>query len=154
MKPDDEMKWEEEIGAALKELPELKAPPTLMRRVMASIENRGELPWYQRSWQSWPVGLRTASFVALLLLFGGLTFGVWELFHAPGTSLALNKVADWFSGFGTAWNALRTVAGAVVLAIERLGTVAVVAGILLVMFAYFACIGLGTVAVRFTFVRR
>ena len=154
MKPDNEIRLEEEIGLALKGLPELKAPPTLTRRVMARIESRVELPWYRRSWQNWPVGLQTASFIALLLMFGGLTFGVWELFKAPETAAALNKTSDWFSGLSVLWNTIHALASAALLAIQQLGTGVIIAGIVMVMFAYFACIGLGTVAVRFTFARR
>jgi hypothetical protein len=154
MKPDDEIRLEEEIGLALKGLPELKAPPTLMRRVLTKIESRAELPRYRRSWQNWPVGLQTASFIALLLMFGGLTFGAWELFRSPETTNALLKTSDWFSGLSVIWNTLHALAGATLLAIRQLGTGVIVAGIVLVMFAYFACIGLGTVAVRFTFARR
>jgi hypothetical protein len=150
MKPDDEIRMEEEIGLALKGLPELKAPTTLMRRVLTKIESRAELPWYRRSWQNWPVGLQTASFIALLLMFGGLTFGAWELFRSPETTHALN----WFSGLSVIWNTLHALASAALLAIRQLGTGVIVAGIVLVMFAYFACVGLGTVAVRFTFARR
>ena len=154
MKPDDDIRLEEEIGLALKGLPELKAPPTLARRVMAKIESRVELPWYRRSWQNWPVALQTASFVALLVMFGGLTFGAWELFKAPETTAALQKTSNWFSGFSVLWNTIHALAGAAFLALQRLGTGVIIAGIVLVMFAYFACIGLGTVAVRFTFARR
>jgi hypothetical protein len=121
---------------------------------MAKIESRVELPWYRRSWQSWPVSLQTASFVALLFMFGALSFGVWELFHAPGTTVALQKTSAWFSGLSVFWSAIRALASAALLAIQQLGTGVIVAGIVLVMFAYFACIGLGTVAVRFTFARR
>jgi hypothetical protein len=154
MKPDDEIRLEEEIGLALKGLPELKAPPTLMRRVLTKIESRAELPRYRRSWQNWPVGLQTASFIALLLMFGGLTFGAWELFRSPETTTALHRTSDWFSGLSVIWNTLHALAGAALLAIRQLGTGVIVAGIILVMSAYFACIGLGTVAVRFTFARR
>ena len=154
MMPEDDNRLEQEIGLALKGLPELKAPATLARRVMARIASRAELPWYRRSWQSWPIGWQAASFVALLLMFGGLTFGAWQLSESPGAAAAWQTTTAWLSGLSVICSTIHTLAGAALLAIQKLGTGVIVAGIALVLFAYLACIGLGTAAFRFAFARR
>lgn len=154
MKPEDEIQLEQQISRALKSLPELKAPPTLTRRILARIEAGVELPWYRRSWQSWPAGLQAASFIALLLLFVGLTFGAWQLAQAPSATAALQRTTEWFSSLSVVWNTLHVLASAALIAIQKLGPVVIAVGIALVLFAYLACIGLGTAAFRFAFARR
>ena len=66
----DDKQLELEIGRQQKTLPELAAPASLANRVMAAIESRLHVPWYRRSWATWPVALRTASLAAMLVLFG------------------------------------------------------------------------------------
>ena len=58
MNPDYDKQLEAAISRELKALPELAAPAALASRVMAAIEQRARVPWYRRSWQTWPVALR------------------------------------------------------------------------------------------------
>jgi len=97
---DYERRLEEAVDRDLKCLPELRAPNTLMFRVMKVIEARLGLPWYRQSWQMWPVALQAVSLVVLLAIFGSLCFGTWKLTHLESVAAATGSVGHWFGGFG------------------------------------------------------
>ena len=60
--------------ARLRRLPPLRAPQTLLPRVMLAVRAAAR-PWYQRDWFSWPAAWQTLSAVALVSLVIGL--GLW-----------------------------------------------------------------------------
>ena len=45
-----------------------RAPGSLSPRVMAAVRAHRALPWYRRSWFSWPVGWQVAGVVAALAM--------------------------------------------------------------------------------------
>ncbi len=55
MNPEYEKQLEVDIDQHLRELPELRAPEGLILRVMQELARRAALPWYQQSWERWPV---------------------------------------------------------------------------------------------------
>src|SRR2546430_17409079 len=79
----------------LRKLPELRAPETLVHRVMLAVHAKERQPWRQRPWLTWPrsaqwgsVGLSGAT-VAALAYFGA---GAWQ---AAGMGSPLGKIAQW-----------------------------------------------------------
>jgi hypothetical protein len=150
----DDKQLELEIGRQLKTLPELAAPASLANRVMAAIESRLHVPWYRRSWATWPVALRTASLAAMLVLFGGLCLAGWELSHAETVSLAAHRVGQWFSGLNTIGSLLNILAGSVALVVKKLGTSFIIACLVAVGLGYAMFMGLGTVYFRLAFAKR
>lgn len=154
MKPDHQKKLEEAISRELKKLPELEAPRMFTSRVMAAIEQRAALPWYRCSWQTWPLGLRTASFVLLVAMFGALCFGGWKLSESENVTLATHRMAEWISTAGIIWNALSVIAGALILFLKQLNPILLTACAVMAFFSYAACVGLGTAFFRYAFVRR
>jgi len=154
MNPDYDKQLESAISRELKALPEMAAPGGLANRVMAAIGQRARVPWYHRSWQTWPVILQAASLVVLLALFGGLCLAGWELSQAEVTTFALHRVGEWFSGFNVIGNIFNALAGAAVLVAKKLGTGFIVACLAAVGIGYAACIGLGTVCFRLAFAKR
>jgi hypothetical protein len=153
MNPDYDRQLEAEISRELKALPELAAPAALMNRVMAVIEQRATVPWYRRSWQTWPAALQTASLVGLLALFGGLCLGGWELSQTEAATLALHRVSEWFSGLSVIGNTFNVLVNAAVLAVKKLGTGFIIACLVLVGLGYALCVGLGTVYFRLAFAK-
>jgi len=154
MNPDYEKKLETAIDRELKGLPELTAPETLSRRVMAAIARRATNPWYRNAWQNWPAHLRIPAFALLVVFFGALCFGAWKLPHTELATAGATKVSGWFSGIVSLWNALNAVVGVFVLAFKQLGTgiiAAILGGIAL---AWLMCLGLGTACVRLAWARR
>lgn len=154
MNPDYEKRLEAKISRELKALPELAAPAALANRVMAVLEQRTRLPWYRRSWQTWPMALQAASFAVLLALFSGLCLGGWELSQAEATTLALHRVGEWLSGLNLIVNTFNVLMDAALLAVKKLGTGVIVACLVIVALGYAMCVGLGTVYIRLAFAKR
>jgi hypothetical protein len=149
-----EKRLEAAVDKELKSLPELKAPSTLMFRVMKAVEARLGLPWYRQSWQMWPLALRTVSFALLLALFGGVCFGTWQLTHLESFAAATHTVGGWFSGFGVIWRATAALLNALVLAVKHLGTGFLIAIFAALALGYALCVGLGTIYLRLGLARR
>ena len=154
MNLDYDKQLEAAISRELKALPELMAPGALANRVMAAIGQRARVPWYRRSWQTWPVALQAASLVVLLVLFGGLCLGGWQLSQAETTTLALHRVGEWFSGLSMIQNTFNVLVNAGVLVVKKLGTGFIVACLVAVGTGYAMCVGLGTVYFRLAFAKR
>jgi len=142
------------IDRELKALPNLRAPQTLLPRVMALIEQRVAVPWYRRAWQSWPMPLQAVSMLVLLAAFGGLCFGSWQLMHAPAVASATTEAGGWFKLLNGALNTLGVLANALALAVKSLGPMVLGGIVLAVLAGYAACIGFGTLYVRLAFARR
>jgi hypothetical protein len=154
MKPDYDKQLEAAISRELKALPELAAPGMLANRVMAAIGQRARVPWYRRSWQTWPVVLQASSLVVLLALFGGLCLGGWELAQAEATTFALHRMEEWFSGLSMIGNTFNVLVSAAVLVVKKLGTGFIVTGLVAMGIGYAMCVGLGTVYFRLAFAKR
>lgn len=154
MNPEFEKKLEEQIDRALKRLPDLPAPSTLLPRVLQRIAQRHALPWYQRPWQMWPAPLRLGTLIFLLACCGTLCAACWQLTRAAGFTAASQEVAQTFSGISALWNALNVLLGAVVLVVKHLGTGFMIGCGLAMALGYAICIGLGTACVRLATARK
>ena len=154
MNSDYEKRLEAEIDRALRALPDLQAPASLLVRVRSAIAQRAAVPWYRQSWQMWPVVWRVAAMTVLLASFGGLCFASWQLTRAAGFSLAMQEVGHLFSGVTAIWTAMNAVAGTGLVVIKHLSTGLLIATCAAVVFGYAICVGLGTAVVRLAFARR
>ncbi len=154
MNPDYEKKLEAAIDRELKGLPELRAPATLSRRVMAALERRAAVPWYRTAWQSWPLSLRIPALALLVVFFGALCFGAWVLPNTEVATTGAARVTGWFSGPITLWNALNAVLNTFILASKQLGTVFWAAVLGVIVLAWVMCLGVGTACVRLALARR
>ena len=141
------------ISQELQALPELTAPAAVADRVMASISQRRPVSWYRRSWATWPVALRVASFAVMVALFGGLCAAGWGFSHSEAYSQALHRGGHWFSGFGMFGNVLSTLADSAVLVVKHLGTVFIVACLVAAGLGYALFLSLGTVYFRMAFAK-
>jgi hypothetical protein len=154
MNHDYEKQLEARIHRELKGLGELRAPETIVPRIMRAVGKRGVLPWYRRSWQTWPVALRAASLTLLLGMFCGLCFAAWALSNGvAGTAFTRNVTGD-FVTVGVFWRTLGVLGNAVVLLVRHLGTGFIVGSAAVLLVAYAACVGLGTTCFRMAMVRR
>jgi hypothetical protein len=154
MNPEYEKQLEAAIDRELKGLGELAAPAMLTSRIMRTLEQRAALPWYRRAWQTWPVAGQAASLTALLVVFGGVCFGVVGLLQAASTTAPAHQIGGWLTGVGAVLKTPAVLAEAAVLAVRQLGMPLLVGCIAGIVFAYAACIGLGTVWVRLAVARR
>ena len=154
MNPEYEKELAAWVDRELKALPTLRAPETLVSRVMATLEQRAALPWYRRSWQTWPVALQAAFMVVLLAGFGGVCVASWQCVHTPAFASVSREVVGLFSFLGTAWKTVNVLLSAVALAFKSLGSAVVIGSIVALLFGYAMCVAFGTVYVRLAFARR
>ena len=154
MKPEYENQLAAKVQQELNTLGELSAPPALAGRVLRAIEQRITAPWYRGAWQTWPWALQGVALMALLLLFGGICFGIGELSHVAKVSPAGQQAGEWFAWLGVLWKTAGVLSDAVVTAIRHLGMGIVIGCGLALLTAYAACVGLGTACVRLALARR
>ena len=154
MNPDRDNQLEMEIRRELKALPELTAPASVVNRVMAAIERCSKVPWYRRSWETWPVAVQATSLTAMLILFGDLCFAGWELSQADTVAQAMQRAGQCFSGFNTIGSTLNILAGSAVLVIKKLGAAFIIAALVAAGLSYTLFLGLGTVYFRLAFTKR
>jgi hypothetical protein len=154
MNLDNDRQLELAISRELKALPELTAPASVANRVLAAIELRLNVPWYRRSWVTWPLALRTASLAAMLALFGGLCLAGWELSRTEPIMSAMHRAGQWFSGLNTIGSVMNILAGSAALVVKKLGTTFIVACLVAAGLGYAIFLGLGTVYFRLAFAKR
>lgn len=91
------------IHQTLRALPDRRAPRTLEARVLAAIEARAALPWWQQSFRQWPAAARGL----FLVVAGGvvklsLMAAVWVMtgFDAAGYENAFSTQFAWLERAG------------------------------------------------------
>jgi len=144
---------ERAIDRELKQLPELTAPRALATRVMAEIHNRSAQR-ERRSWDSWSPAPRLASLAGLSAVFGALVFGAWQLWGMATVAAQNSKVSVWVSTANALWTAVAALFNACGTMLSHLGPVTLICAALVCAFSYAACVGLGTMAMRYAFARR
>jgi hypothetical protein len=154
MNPNDEHELAAAISRELKALPALAAPATLANRVMGAIESRLRVPWYCRSWETWPVALRAASFLILVALFSGLCFAGWQLSRTEMFLHAMHQTGLWLTRFDLVGSTLGVLLNSVLLMMKKLGTPFIVIGLTAGALGYAAFVSLGTVYFRLAFPKR
>ena len=148
MNPDRSL--ESSIDHALKSLPPLAAPDSLLPRVLAALEARAARPWYRRAWQTWPRGGQVLSLAALTAAcaafgFAGGQFSNSDLVRPTGNAWGLASVAA---------NLLSTLGQALLLTLQHLNPTWLAAALLVLATGWFSCVGLGTALFRLAAVRR
>lgn len=67
---------DETLDTALSHLSAVRAPDTLLPRVLAATRGLASRPWYARAWGTWPVAYQRASMAICLLVLAALTLTV------------------------------------------------------------------------------
>jgi hypothetical protein len=91
---DSEQKLERFIDQALRQQPPLRAPASLQARVLNELARRAALPWWRRSFASWPLAAR-AGFIIVCGIFIKLavTSTTWVLGAAEGPAASVRSTA-------------------------------------------------------------
>lgn len=108
MRPSPEHELEQMLDRELRDLPGPKAPATLLPRVLKAIEARERLPWWQKSYASWPWGARLTFLVisgSLAALFLYFTWGLSD-------GLSLGALSDEMAAITSRWTTVRSIATA------------------------------------------
>lgn len=145
--------FDEPLDRALKSLPDLQAPHTLMPRVVRAIAERREMRWYNLPWHAWSPALQTLSMVFLVGSFVAFCYAAWRLSYAAGQTETMAELRDLFSSASVLWRALNILAGSALVVVKQFGA-GVLALIAFGMFAAYAtCVGAGTMLWRLAWSR-
>ena len=146
--PDNDEKMEQLVHRTLRELPLRRAPRSLEQRVLAEIERRAALPWWQRSFAHWPAVARAgfvvlcAGLVRLVLASGGLmTAG-----FAP--TEFTNAVAQQFSWMESGLVIVHALAGFCEIMSRNIPALWLYVGLVFFASMYAALFGLGAAAYK------
>ena len=99
------------IQQELQNVPDLKAPATLMQRVMARIEAGTSVPWWRQAWLGWPLSAQLAS---LALFAGLLAVSAFSLGEVDFASYGAQAWAG-FQSLSVLWDKLAALLNAAVL---------------------------------------
>jgi hypothetical protein len=139
---------ERAVSRELKSLPELTAPAAIANRVMTAIERRSAVPWCRRSWGTWPAVWQGVALAMMLILFGGLCLGGWEVSRLEIVARGTSRAVQWLSELHSFANTINILAGSVVLAAKHLGTAFIITCLVAAGLTYALFLGLGTVCYR------
>jgi hypothetical protein len=148
MNPDE---LERFIHQTLRALPDRKAPGTLEARVLAEVERRAAIPWWHKSWSSWPQPVRAAFLVlcgALVVVAGiyiqaGFDTTRFQAGIAPALALA-----------SQAWSIVRSIGDFVTMVARHISPLWFYGAIAAVVSLYAMLFGLGAAAYRMLWARR
>ncbi len=139
---------EQLLMRVLRDQPPLQAPASLEANVLREIERRAALPWWRKSFTTWPQLAR----VALLLALAGvvklaLDALVWLTTNVRGSQVAtaIEQPVDWLHTFSNVAKSLGTAAQLLVSAIPSPW---LYAGLLLGVAMYVSLFGVGAAVYR------
>jgi hypothetical protein len=154
MKPETNQSFEGQLNRALKELPALPAPRTLLPRVLAEIERRAALPWYRRGWQSWPTPLRATALALLVAQLPVHCLLGWMVVRSDFMSQVGQVIGTVFSFLGAIATTTLTLARTAFASAAHLEPWQLAALLLVALAAAASCYGFGTLYYRLTIARR
>ncbi len=141
---------EAQIDRRLKDLPDLAAPPGLAARTLNALAQPAPAPWHARPWPAWPAAWRAAFLVLTCGILAALFLG-WQAAAPEVAAAAQTRLSHWAAAAGCVWNTLCALAGAGALVAQHFGNGFLLACLLAGIMAYAACVGFGTLIIRFAF---
>jgi hypothetical protein len=120
---------------------------------MLAVHEKQRAPWWQRSWLAWPFGMQLGSLLILLASAGLVSFllgAAWDGINAPSLWDRVTASFAWLRPF---WEIAVALVNTIVVVFRAADQRLLLAGIGFVVAAYLACVGMGTVCVRFAFKR-
>lgn len=140
--------WEKELHRELLQLPDLKAPGTLIPGVLDRLTASAPSAWYQRAWWHWPIGLRIASALCALALLGALGWLAGSVGGLGlGGNLANAAAAAWASASATVQQ-VGTLFGSGGGFWSEYGQRIVICAATLLLASYLTCVAAGTALYR------
>jgi len=142
------------IDGELRKLPELRAPETLVHRVMLAVHAKERQPWWQRPWLTWPRPAQaissalSAATVTALVYFGA---AAWRI---AGIGSPLDRIIQWISSLAPLWDWLVTLVNALALVLQKAGQPYLLIGLGIAAAMYLLCVASGTACYRLAFNRR
>jgi len=94
MNPNESDKLEAAIHRVLRSLPDRKAPASLEGRVLAELSRRAALPWWRKSFASWPSAVRVFFFAGSAVAAGLLVTGLLYAGRSSGAHAFAGSVSN------------------------------------------------------------
>ena len=148
MQNEREDKLAERIQRELDRLPLLNAPASLLPRVMAAVEARVHLPWWRRSWSTWPTGYRVLFLLVSVVLAAGCAYGLSVVGEDVSFPSLKTAVSGSFAFLRPVWELVLALGNALVLVVRSGGPLLLWVLGLTVTAVYLASVGLGTLCYR------
>ncbi len=145
---DPDSKLEQLISRELKKLPDLQAPPALLRNVMARVRTFSAQPWWQRPWIQWPIAARVAISAILIGMVTGLSVMTLPV---PTLGSVAARVQEQLSSMTSLFGLCVTLIRAAMLVFTSIPSTAVWAIGVMIAVMYAAFLGFGTVLYRVTY---
>ena len=149
MIPDNDQRWEAELDAELKALPEIAAPPQLARRVMDRVQ-QGSVAVTEggRSWQNLPGAVRVLAFSVMSICFCLVCLGAWLVPQAGSLAAIRGHLAIWLHPVTAFWNVAEVVVSALLAALRYINPVLLMAWAAGAALAYLLIITAGTLVYK------
>jgi len=155
MKPDYETQLEQAVRRELDGLPELEAPSQLAERILSKIHRaEAAVPWYRRAWPTWSLPLRVASMTGLVVAWGAIGFGLWQLMQTPLFAGVLQRVSETVESISLVERTGQVLLDSIKLVVSSLSPLQLGLLTLFGVACYAICAGLGTLYYRLAFMRR
>jgi len=154
MENDRNKQIEQLIHRELRQLPELRAPETLVHRVMLAVHAKERQLWWQRPWLSWPRPMQVTSSALCIAAVVALVYfgtGAWQ---SAGIGNPLDQFWQWISSLSVLWDWLMTLMNAVALVLQKAGQQYVIIGLSVAVTMYLMCVAAGTMCYRLVFNQR
>ena len=148
MDNETERRLAERIHRELRQLTPLKAPETLVTRVLTAIESRAHQPWWRKSWLNWPSSMRLAFVVGVCALASGFLFLGFQFSSEVPADTVITRVSAWFGFLAPLWNLIVALGNALVLVLRAGGQLLFWCTVGVVAAMYLTCVGLGTLCYR------
>jgi hypothetical protein len=136
------------IQRELSRLPLIEAPTSLLPRVMAAVEARAGLPWWKRSWRTWPWSCRIVFLLTSLLLAMGCAYGLGLVGEAGSSQSLRGSMSGGFRFLRPVWEVAYALGNALVLVFRSGGPVLLWTTCLVLGAMYLTSVGLGTLCYR------
>jgi len=142
------------IHGELRKLPDLRAPETLVHRVMLAVHAKERQPWWQRPWLSWPLPAQVISSALFAATAGALIYFGAQAWQLAGIGNPLDKIWLGIVSLAPLWDWLVALVNAVALVIQKVGQLYLLVGLGVATTMYLFCVATGTACYRLAFTRR
>ena len=140
-RPNHQARLEKLVDRALRAQPLERAPRSLERRVFAEIERLAALPWWHKSFSSWPIAARVAFLVASVgFVKVALDVAIWLVFPFETTTSPIDLPPEM------SW--IQTVIAALAITFRSVPPTWLYGAIGLLAIAYAALFGVGATVYR------
>lgn len=121
MRPTPESELEQAIDRALRQLPDRRAPDSLVPQVLAALAARERLPWWRKSYACWPWTARILFLALSSGLAGLLIYFTWGLTSGASVGGLTEELGQMSGRLGMVRGLGSTLGNAAVLLVQSAG---------------------------------